>query len=261
MSEPDRHQDEYHDAVVDMLELIWGKGFMAPGGPENVRKTVLGLDLRDKLVLDIGSGIGGPALVLAQEFGARVIGLDLEAPLVRRARAYAADDGLADRIEFRLFTPGPIALDKASIDVVFSSGAFAQIEDKLSMFTEAHRVLKPGGVFTCYDWMKGEGPYSEDMRYWFKLEGLTYAMETLEAHGALLDEAGFVDIELADDQQAYRNLCHDEYEQMQGPLKARMTDLLGRAQQEHFLENWRAMVAVLDKGELRPGFYRGAKPA
>ncbi len=99
------------------------------------------------------------------------------------------------------------------------------------------------------------------MRYWFKLEGLTYAMETLEAHGALLDEAGFVDIELADDQQAYRNLCHDEYEQMQGPLKARMTDLLGRAQQEHFLENWRAMVAVLDKGELRPGFYRGAKPA
>ena len=86
MTEPDQHQDEYHDAIVGMLELIWGRGFMTPGGPENVRKTVRGLDLRDKLVLDIGSGIGGPALVLAQEFGARVIGLDLEEPLVRRAR-------------------------------------------------------------------------------------------------------------------------------------------------------------------------------
>jgi hypothetical protein len=37
--------------------------------------------------------------------------------------------------------------------------------------------------------------------------------------------------------------------------------MLGREQQEHALENWRAMVVVLDKGELRPGFYRGAKPA
>ena len=261
MIEPDQHQDEYHDAIVGMLELIWGRGFMSPGGPENVRMTVRGLDLRDKLVLDIGSGIGGPALVLAQEFGARVIGLDLEEPLVRRSRTYADEAGLTDRIEFRQVTPGPISLDDASIDVVFSSGAFAQAEDKLGMFRDIHRVLKPGGVFTCYDWMKGEEPYSEDMHYWFKLEDLTYALETLEAHGALLDEAGFEDIELADDQQAYRNLCRGEYEQMQGPLKARMIELLGHEQQEHFLENWRAMVVVLDNGELRPGFYRGTKPA
>ena len=48
---------------------------------------------------------------------------------------------------------------------------------------------------------------------------------------------------------------------MQGPLKARMIELLGKEQQEHFLEDWRAMVVVLDKGELRPGFYRARKPA
>jgi phosphoethanolamine N-methyltransferase len=61
VSEPSEHQDEYHDAMIDMLELIWGQGFLIPAGPENVRRIVAGLDLRDKLVLDIGSGIGGPA--------------------------------------------------------------------------------------------------------------------------------------------------------------------------------------------------------
>ena len=86
-------------------------------------------------------------------------------------------------------------------------------------------------------------------------------METLDAHGAILAEAGFVDIELSDDWRSYRDLCRREYAQMQGPLKARMIELLGREQQEHFLENWRAMVAVLDKGELRPGHYRATKPA
>jgi phosphoethanolamine N-methyltransferase len=261
MSAEGEHQDEYHEAMIEMLELIWGRGFMTPGGPENVKKTVAGLDLNDKLVLDIGCGLGGPALVLAGELGARVIGLDLEVPVIARAKAYAADAGLSERIEFRQVAPGPIALDDASVDVAFSAGAFTQIADKVGMFREVHRVLRPGGVFASYDWMKGEAPYSDDMAYWFKMEGLTYAMETLEAHGRILAEAGFVDIELSDDWQTYRDLCRHEYAQMQGPLKARMVELLGPEDQAHFLENWRAMVVVLDKGELRPGHYRATKPA
>ncbi len=261
MSEPSEHQDEYHDAMIDLLELIWGQGFLIPAGPENVRRIVTGLELRDKLVLDIGSGIGGPALILAGEMGARVVGIDLEGPLVARAQAYGEAAGLGERVEFRQVTVGPLAFDDESMDVVYSSGAFTQVEDKLGMFEEVFRVLKPGGVFTCYDWMKGDEPYSEDMRTWFRLEGLTYAMETLEAHGGILQDAGFTGIELKDDQQAYRDLCHREYDEMQGPLKAQMIEMLGCEQQEHFLENWRAMFVVLDKGELRPGFYRGTKPA
>jgi len=261
VTETGEHQDEYHDAMIDMLELIWGQGFLIPAGPENVRRIVAGLDLADKRVLDIGSGIGGPALILAGEKGARVVGIDLEAPLVARAQAYAEAAGLAGRVEFRRVTPGPLRFDDETFDIVYSSGVFTQVDDKLAMFKEVHRVLRPGGVLTCYDWMKSDEPYSAEMLYWFKVEGLTYAMETLEAHGRILKEAGFADIELEDDQQAYRDLCPREYEQMRGPLKARMIDLLGRAQQEHFLEDWRAMVVVLDKGELRPGFYRARKPA
>ncbi len=260
MSEPGAHQDEYHDALIDMLELIWGRGFLIPAGPENVRRIVDGLELRDKRVLDIGSGIGGPAMILAGELGARVVGIDLEAPLVARAQGYAEEAGLADRIDFRQVAPGPLDFDDGAFDVVYSSGVFTQVEDKLAMFKEVLRVLEPGGVFTCYDWMKGEAPYSDDMRYWFKMEGLTYAMETLEAHGRILQEAGFAEVALTDDREAYRELCHREYDLMQGALEAQMVELLGREQQEHFLENWRAMVVVLDKGELRPGFYRARKP-
>ena len=55
------HQDEYHDAMVRMLELIWGEGYMAPGGADNVARMLEGLETHGKRVLDIGSGIGGPA--------------------------------------------------------------------------------------------------------------------------------------------------------------------------------------------------------
>ena len=255
-----QHHDEYDTAMVAMLELIWGAGFLAPGGADTVRQTVEGVALQDRLVLDIGCGIGGGDLVLAGELGARVIGIDLEAPLLARARRYAADAGLAERVEFRQVEPGPLAFADASIDAVYSSGCFTQVEDKAGMFAEVFRVLRPGGAFCVYDWMKGPEPYSADMRRWFEVEGLTYAMDTLENHGRLLRDAGFTEIVLRDDGGWYRDHCRAEFARMQGPLQARMGELLGAEKQAHFIENWRVMLMVLDKGELRPGFYRARKP-
>ena len=53
-------QIEYHDAMIHLLELIWGEGYMAPGGSNLVDKLAQGLQLRNRRVLDIGSGLGGP---------------------------------------------------------------------------------------------------------------------------------------------------------------------------------------------------------
>ena len=78
------HQDEYHDNLVTMLELIWGKGYMAPGGPGNVAKLLNGIDTHGKRILDIGCGIGGPAFEMVRTYGAEVTGIDLEAPLKLR---------------------------------------------------------------------------------------------------------------------------------------------------------------------------------
>ena len=72
------HENEYHDGMVRMLELIWGDGYMAPGGPGNVAKMLDGIDTAGKRILDIGSGSGGPALEMARTHGASVVGIDLE---------------------------------------------------------------------------------------------------------------------------------------------------------------------------------------
>ncbi len=80
---------EYNDAMIGMLELIWGIGFMAPGGEGNIANLVEGLEVRDRRVLDIGCGLGGPAFVLAEKYGAYVVGTDIELQLVERARMRA----------------------------------------------------------------------------------------------------------------------------------------------------------------------------
>ncbi len=254
------HESEYDDALVTLLEIIWGEGYMAPGGEGNVANIAEGLDMRDKRVLDIGCGIGGPAFFLARTYGANVVGTDLEPQLIELAKQRAGKYGLEAKTEFQVVEAGPLGFPDESFDFVVSSGAFTQISNKLEMFKEVLRVLKPGGVFSCYDWMKCEGDYSEDMHYWFKLEGLTYALVTPEQYEEALREAGFADVSVVEKSDWYRTKVREEYELLRDELYPRAVELIGQQHADHRLENWRAMAVVCENGELRQTYSRGRKP-
>ena len=70
------HQDEYYDNLITMLELIWGEGYMTPGGSGNVEKLFNGIETAGKRILDIGCGLGGQAFEMVNTFGADVVGID-----------------------------------------------------------------------------------------------------------------------------------------------------------------------------------------
>jgi len=259
MAENPTQEIEYDDAMVAFLELIWGEGFLSNDCPEMVHTIVEGLELKDKEVLDIGCGIGGVDVVLARDYGCRVLGLDIEKPLIERARAVAAD--FTDRIEFRLVERGPLPVDDASFDVVFSKDSRGHIPSMDRCFADVLRVLKRGGTLAASDWCRGPDPYSDDMHRYIEVEGVTINFDTLEQYGVLLRDCGFVDVALTDISDSYRVEARAEYERVKGPLKQTMIAALGREKQEHFLENWRLLSLVLDKGELRTGLIRARKPA
>ncbi len=99
------------------------------------------------------------------------------------------------------------------------------------------------------------------MLYWFKVEGLTYALETLESYAQIFKNVGFNEVASEDASDWYREQAHREYDLLKGGLYPRMVELLGQADADHFVENWRAMVVVIDKGEMRQGYSRGRRPA
>ena len=254
------HENEYHDNMVTMLELIWGDGYMAPGGPGNVTKMLQGLSTKGKRILDIGCGIGGPAFEMAHKFGADVVGVDIESPLIERAKKAAECHELADRCTFQTVEVGPLPFADQSFDIVVTAGAVTQTSDKEAVFRDCFRVLRPGGYLSCYDWLKSDRDYSDDMRYWFKMEGLTYALETLEDYDAKLRNCDFVEVATEDASDWYREQANREYALITGDLRQRMIELLGQESADYFTENWRALVVVCNNGEMRQGYCRGRRP-
>ena len=255
------HTDEYNEPLITVMELIWGDGFMAPGGEGHVDNLVEGLELQGKQVLDIGCGLGRPACILAKKYGAYVVGTDLESHLINRSKQRTLEMGLANQTEFIVVKPGPLDFADGSFDVLVSSGAFTQIENKLAMYKECLRVLKPGGVLSCYDWMKSEGEYSQDMLRWFEVEGLTYAMETIEEHQRLVLAAGFESIAMSDRSPWFRKKVKQELEQLRTLHYPRVVDLIGQRDAEHFIEDWRLTALVCEKEEMLQVYFQARKAA
>src|SRR5438552_3141428 len=95
-------------------------------------------------LLDIGSGIGGPARWIAMQYGCTVTGVDVTAALCEAARALNAACGVAERV--RIFEGTALALPfpDASFDRAYSHGVLMSIADKGGVYREAFRVLQPG---------------------------------------------------------------------------------------------------------------------
>ena len=254
------HENEYYDNMVTMLELIWGEGYMAPGGPGNVAKLLDALEPAGKRILDVGCGIGGPAFEIARSHDASVVGIDLEAPLIERANTAAEKHGLQKQCRFETVEARPLPFSDCSFDIVLASGAITQTSDKEGLIDECYRVLVPGGHFTCYEWMRSESEYSDEMLYWFKIEGLTYALETVDQFGELFRTAGFIDVHTTDASSWYRAEVRREYELIKGDLYNKMVELLGKKDADHFVEDWHAMAVVCESGELLQGYCRGQRP-
>lgn len=106
-------------------------------------------------VLDIGSGLGGPARTLAETYGCHVTGIDLKQPFCDAAAVLSRWVGLGDRVDFRHGDATRLPFGEAMFDAAITIHVAMNIAAKDQMYAEARRVLKPGARFAIYDVLQG----------------------------------------------------------------------------------------------------------
>jgi arsenite methyltransferase len=102
-------------------------------------------------VLDVASGAGDSALLLAERIGCEVVGVDLGSASVEAAGAAARERGLAARASFAVGDAEALPLEEASFDAVLCECSLCTFSDKPGAIAEMRRVLRPGGVVAFAD--------------------------------------------------------------------------------------------------------------
>jgi sarcosine/dimethylglycine N-methyltransferase len=140
-------------------------------------------------VLDVCSGMGGPARYLAHRLGCRVTGLDITQSRHEGAVRLTRRVGLDHLVDFRLGNALDMPFANATFDVVIGQEAFAHVPDKPRLISECARVARPGGIVAFTDILRRDG--LSEAEFERLRRGMTFqSLESLDGYGRLLAGSG-----------------------------------------------------------------------
>jgi len=133
------------DTIWSRAEDIGQQSFITPRYIDGLIAR-LGLDV-DSRVLDVGSGVGGPATYIAEVTGCRVAGVEINRVGVETAQALSHQSGLSGRVSFHLADAMQMPFEAGAFTGAICLNAMNVFEDKVGLFTEVGRVLEAGGTW------------------------------------------------------------------------------------------------------------------
>lgn len=148
-------------------------------------------------LLDVGSGIGGPARYIADRFGCRVTGIDLTAEFCDVARHLTQMLGLEDRVAFEQGDALAMPFADASFDGAYSMNVSMNIADKAGFYKEIHRVLRPGAWLVLIEIAQGPNGSLDYPTPWAQTAESSFLVTPSET-GEVLEASGFTDLKSRD---------------------------------------------------------------
>lgn len=208
---------QFYDASSGLWEQVWGEhmhhGYYGADGKTQKERRQAQIDLIEELltwagitkaekILDVGCGIGGSSLYLAEKFGAEATGITLSPVQANRAKERSRVAQIS--ANFQVADALNMPFEDNSFDLVWSLESGEHMPDKQKFLAECYRVLKPGGTFIMATWCHrptDQVPLTIDDRKRlaeiYRVYCLPYVI-SLPEYTAIAQEIGLQDIQTAD---------------------------------------------------------------
>jgi len=165
---------EFYDASSELWESIWGEhmhhGYYGRNGNYKLDRRQAQIELIEELLLwagynennapqniiDVGCGIGGSTLHLAEKFGSKATGITLSPVQASRATERAGEVSLDGQVDFAVANALEMPFEDNTFDLVWSLESGEHMPDKSKFLQECYRVLKPGGKMILATWCHRE---------------------------------------------------------------------------------------------------------
>jgi tocopherol O-methyltransferase len=163
----DREIQQFYDASSNLWEQIWGEhmhhGYYGRAGTYKINRRQAQIDLIEELlnwaevkqaekIIDVGCGIGGSTLYLAEKFNAEATGITLSPLQAARATQRAQEFKLEGKTQFQVADALKMPFEDNFFDLVWSLESGEHMPDKTQFLQECYRVLKPGGTLIVATW-------------------------------------------------------------------------------------------------------------
>ena len=264
---------EFYDASSGLWEDIWGEhmhhGYYGRNGNYKLDRRQAQIELIEELLLwagynehnipqniiDVGCGIGGSTLHLAQKFGSTATGITLSPVQASRARERAVEASLASRVRFEVANALDMPFADNTFDLVWSLESGEHMPDKAKFLQECYRVLKPGGKMILATWchretdsLAGELTESEvaHLKEIYRVYCLPYVI-SLSEYRAIATECGF------------KNLTSDDWSIPVEPFWNVVIDsaIAPQAIVGLFQAGWQTIQGALSLNLMSRGYARG----
>jgi len=166
--------DQFHGRGAEATEAV---GSLMPVKP-------------DDRLLDIGSGIGGPARWFARRFGCQVTGVDLTPEFCAVAQELSRRTGMTSSVQFHVGDALALPFGDAAFDGAYSMNVSMNIADKAALYREIRRVLEPGGWLLLSEVARGAGPEPDYPMPWAATAATSFLATPQQTRDALI-AAGF----------------------------------------------------------------------
>jgi sarcosine/dimethylglycine N-methyltransferase len=177
------------------------------GGSEAVDRLLPSLHLAPGMtVLDVGSGLGGPARQIARSTGSTVVGVDITPAYVEAAQALTYTAGLSEQVRF--VCSDIATFDQTAFDAAYTMHVQMNVADKKSYFTEIAHRLRPGAHFATFEVCRGDDTEPTPPLPW-SLDGTDSFLATADELRDTIRSSGFELVEWVDETAWVRHWFED----------------------------------------------------